>query len=86
MPPYGVDGGEPGAAHNYRIIRNGVESPIGTRDTGVRIAPGDRIVCKAAGGGGYGDPRARERELIRRDLEYGYISPEAARTNYRFDE
>ena len=86
VPPYGADGGEPGAAHHYRIIRNGVETPIGTRDTGVRIAPGDRIVCKAAGGGGYGNPHERERELVRRDVEYGYISRESARSNYGFDE
>ncbi|MCC6532975.1 MAG: hydantoinase B/oxoprolinase family protein [Burkholderiales bacterium] len=84
VPPYGVDGGDPGAPHDYRIVRNGTEMAIGTRDTGVRITRGDRLVCKAAGGGGYGDPRERERELVRRDLEYGYVSREAARSRYGY--
>jgi len=86
VPPYGVDGGDPGLAHQYRIVRNGAELPIGTRDSGVRIATGDRIFCRSAGGGGYGDPRRRERALVRRDVEYGYISEEAARSRYEYDE
>ena len=82
VPPYGVDGGDSGAVHNYRIIRDGKELPLGTRDTNVRIARGDVIVCEAAGGGGYGDARERERALIDRDLEYGYITQDAARSRY----
>jgi len=86
VPPYGVDGGDPGLTHDYRIVRDGKEIPIGTRNSGVRIAPGDRLVCHAAGGGGYGDPRERERELVRRDLEYGYISERVASERYEFDK
>ena len=82
VPPYGVDGGDSGTVHNYRIIRDGKELPLGTRDTNVRIARGDVIVCEAAGGGGYGDPRERERALIDRDLEYGYITKDAVRSRY----
>jgi N-methylhydantoinase B len=82
VPPYGVDGGDSGAVHNYRIIRDGKELPLGTRDTNVRIARGDVIVCEAAGGGGYGEARERERALIERDLEYGYITRDAARSRY----
>lgn len=86
VPPYGVDGGDEGMAHDYRIIRNGMALRLGTRESGVRIAPGDLLFCKSAGGGGYGDPRLRERELVRRDLEYGYISAESARSRYGLDE
>ena len=84
VPPYGVDGGKPGALHEYSIVRNGSDLPLGIRDTSVRIAPGDVLVCKSAGGGGYGDPRKRERNLVERDIEYGYITADAARSQYGF--
>ena len=86
VPPYGVDGGDGGGVHNYRILRDGREIPLGTRDTRVRIAPGDVLICEAAGGGGYGDPRERARELIRRDIEYGYVSKQAAAARYGLEE
>jgi N-methylhydantoinase B len=86
VPPYGVDGGAPGALHVYEIVRGGERITLGGRDTVVRIAPGDLIVCNAAGGGGYGAPRERERELIARDVEYGYVSADAARKTYGFEE
>ena len=40
----------------------------------------------AGGGGGYGDPRERDRETVRRDLRNGVISPDAARDLYGLDE
>jgi N-methylhydantoinase B len=85
LAPYGVDGGHPASVHNYRIVRDGREIPIGTRDASVRIAPGDVLICESAGGGGYGDPRERERERVERDLEYGYISRKAAKEQYGLD-
>ncbi|MBN9623818.1 MAG: hydantoinase B/oxoprolinase family protein, partial [Actinobacteria bacterium] len=36
----------------------------------------------AGGGGGFGDPRERPRELVREELEEGLISPAAAETDY----
>jgi N-methylhydantoinase B len=35
-----------------------------------------------AGGGGYGDPAARDPERIRADIKNGYISAEAAQRDY----
>ncbi len=37
------------------------------------------------GGGGYGDPANRDRALVRRDIEEGFVSSEAARTIYGLD-
>ena len=34
------------------------------------------------GGGGFGDPLARDRDAIRDDLRNGYISAASARENY----
>jgi N-methylhydantoinase B len=49
------------------------------------IGPGRRLSLLYAGGGGYGDPRSRERARVRADLRDGYISDEAAREEYGLD-
>ena len=43
-----------------------------------------RSFREAPGGAGYGDPRERDPALVKRDLERGYISPEAAKRDYGF--
>lgn len=48
------------------------------------VQPGGSIVCRIPGGGGLGDPRERDPELIRRDLEFGYISAEHAEQAYGY--
>jgi hypothetical protein len=35
---------------------------------------GDILVMNSSGGGGYGDPRKRPKEMIRRDIEDGKVS------------
>lgn len=49
-----------------------------------RIVVEDRqfLVLETPGGGGYGDPRDRDREAVKRDLELGYITAAAARDIY----
>jgi N-methylhydantoinase B len=46
------------------------------------LQPGDSIVVETGGGGGYGPPSERPRELIERDARRGYISKEAAEREY----
>jgi N-methylhydantoinase B len=40
------------------------------------------MVMQSAGGGGFGDPLAREPERVRRDVLAGYVSPARARDGY----
>ena len=47
-----------------------------------RIAAGDRIHVRYAGGGGYGNPRERDRDLVRADVEAGVVSQKAAQKVY----
>jgi N-methylhydantoinase B len=42
------------------------------------------VRLEQTGGGGYGDPAARPRELVQQDIEDGYISPEMAATQYGY--
>jgi N-methylhydantoinase B len=49
------------------------------------MEPGDRLTFRTAGGGGWGDPSARDPLAIADDLAKGYISSEAARRDYGAD-
>ena len=37
---------------------------------------------QSSGGGGWGDPRGRDPEAVRRDVRNGVLSPERARADY----
>ena len=43
---------------------------------------GDQVRLVFPGGGGFGNPRDREPELVRRDIELGFISKEAGNSAY----
>ena len=73
VPPFGALGGEPGLPHRYSIVSNGVETVLPTKQTGVVVSPGDRIVALSSGGGGYGDPALRSRESSEWDRRNGYV-------------
>ena len=73
VPPFGVLGGDPGLPHRYSIVSEGVEEVLRTKQTGVVVKPGDRIVALSSGGGGYGDPADRSSESEAWDRRNGYI-------------
>jgi len=84
-PPWGLDGGKPGAVNDATLIRtDGSERKL-KKATGVTMQAGDRLIFSTAGGGGWGDPRTRSRKAVAADLRAGYVSPEAARRDYGFD-
>ncbi len=50
---------------------------------GQQVVPvGDRLVLQMPGGGGYGDPLASDMDAIRRDIDGGLITLEAAARDY----
>jgi N-methylhydantoinase B len=70
-PARGRDGGRPGAVGRARLSSG--EELLGK---GVHVVPaGERLMIETPGGGGLGDPQARDREALRRDLEAGLVSP-----------
>ena len=73
VPPFGTLGGEPGLPHRYSIVSGGVENVLRTKQTGVVVRPGDRIVALSSGGGGYGDPAVRSGEARDWDRRNGYV-------------
>jgi N-methylhydantoinase B len=83
-PPWGLDGGKPGAVNEATLIRrDGSEQKL-KKATGVRMEAGDRMMFLTAGGGGWGDPRKRPRQEVEGDVRAGYVSAEAAQRDYGF--
>lgn len=80
-PPQGLAGGGNGARVEI-VLADGRKPHPKSRDT---IRPGERLIVRYAGGGGYGDPLSRDGARVRRDLRDGYISPAAARRDYGLD-
>jgi N-methylhydantoinase B len=69
----GILGGEDGAPHRYTLYSGNTEPrPIRTKETGLTIHPGDRLVLESGGGGGWGDPTKRGAAHRTGDLETGF--------------
>ncbi len=78
-PARGRDGGSDGKAGTVGLASGAVIEPRGTQI----IPAGDRLVVNMPGGGGVGDPTARDPKLVARDVEDGYVSAKAAREIYK---
>ena len=51
--------------------------------TDVKIRPGQKVRLETPGGGGFGEPAAREPERVVRDVKLGYVSRASARRDYK---
>ncbi len=58
------------------------QPPKVSKVTDVRLEAGQRVRLDTPGGGGFGDPLARSRDDVERDVRLGYVSDEAARVLY----
>jgi N-methylhydantoinase B len=82
-PPWGLAGGKSAKGNRISIRRKNGELtvyPGGKVDT--RLAKGDVYIMSSGGGGGFGDPRSRDLEALRRDVRQGYVSVESAWQDY----
>lgn len=59
IPPYGLQGGDPGKTGSNKLIHNGEEIQLESK-TSLQIQAGDILIIETPGGGGWGDAlRAR---------------------------
>ena len=79
--PWGLFGGHEGGKCRIEYSP-GVEPPV--RAQGL-LRHGESVTIITPGAGGYGDPRWRDRSLVRRDLAERVVSPEVARAIYGLD-
>jgi N-methylhydantoinase B len=59
VPPYGLQGGEPGAPFRVTIERADGKSEDLPGKANIRLARGDRVIVESCGGGGYGKPDSK---------------------------
>ena len=94
MRPWGLLGGGAGATgglfyqqadgNGWRPFTEAFGKTSPSKFANATIGPGDRVRLVAPGAGGYGDPADRDPGMIAEDLSEGWITPEAARRNYRY--
>lgn len=78
--PWGVNGGEPGMRSTKRLVRtDGTEENIPSKCDRVAVEPGDILYFNTWGGGGWGDPLARDPALVLRDVERGLVTVKGAK-------
>ena len=83
--PPGVLGGEPAALNRFSVIRKDGTAetpPMASKWVGIKLAKNERVRLETPGGGGFGPARERPEASIARDIENGYVTPEAARRAY----
>jgi N-methylhydantoinase B len=78
FPAAGLEGGGQGAPGELSLASGKPAQP----KTVLQVAEDDRVRLAPPGGGGYGDPRARDPERVLADVVDGYVSIESARDDY----
>lgn len=77
--PWGVNGGEPGKRSTKRLVRvDGTEKVLPAKCEGIEVKAGDLLYFDTWGGGGWGDPYARDTDLVMQDLARGLITEKGA--------
>jgi 5-oxoprolinase (ATP-hydrolysing) len=80
----GLFGGKPGGSALGRVVKRNGEliSDCGAGELVTIGSPDEIIEIVLAGGSGYGDPRERSRESVRRDVALGLVTPKSAAADY----
>ena len=62
--------------------KDGSRQPLPSKVDNVRVHPGDRVIFRTAGGGGWGDPLERDAMRTRNDVARKLMSETKAREDY----
>lgn len=85
VPPWPLNGGQPGSPNHIVIRRAGGEQERHAVVSGLTLNTDDVIQVMTATGAGWGDPKQRDRRLVAEDLKNGYITAEQARRDYGYE-
>ncbi|MEE8349831.1 MAG: hydantoinase B/oxoprolinase family protein, partial [Acidobacteriota bacterium] len=81
--PWGILGGKPGMRSEKILVRtNGTEERLPSKCDEIRVEPGDMLIYRTAGGGGWKDPLDRPVERVEADVAKGLVSREKAEQDY----
>jgi len=82
--PWSLKNGREGSANYIEVIRKNKKIEKYSVVTGLGLQPGDIVRIYTGNGGGFGDPKSRDKKLIENDLLNEYITIEQAEKNYNY--
>ena len=81
VPPWGVNGGAPGArARKILEKSDGTQLDVANKVEDLEVAAGDVLHFITWGGGGWGDPLARDPERVALEIRRGLVTVQGARS------
>ena len=81
--PWGILGGKTGSRSEKILIRtDGTRERLPSKCDEIEVAPGDMLVYRTAGGGGWKDPLDRPVEQVEADVAKGLVSEQKAYADY----
>ena len=81
IPAQGAAGGRPGRGGKIVVYR-GTSSEEEMEGWRFSLEPGDAVAYEGGGGGGFGDPFARDPQRVLRDVVEGFVTIDGARRDY----
>lgn len=85
FPAWGMEGGQDGSPNLVEFRPKDGEPQRFAFVSGLATKPGDVIRVITGNGGGYGDPRRRDRARVAMDVKNGLVTPERAREVYGWE-
>ena len=83
LHPYGVNGGKHGGQYKVSVeYEDGSVEQVDGMSDDVEVPPGAMVRIVTTGGGGWGDPLAREPETVAYDVQCGLVTRKSARDDY----
>jgi N-methylhydantoinase B len=83
MPPQGVKGGKSGKGGGWILNPDRADAEeLPLKKTNVHVHGGDTLLMLVSGGGGFGDPFARDPELVAADVRAGLVTAQAVARDY----
>lgn len=82
--PFGIAGGGSAAPSTVQFSIGGkqMRPPMRSKIEKLKLQKGDGLAAASPGGGGFGDPLARDLDEVERDLNLGYVSRKSAEDLY----
>jgi N-methylhydantoinase B len=85
IAPFGLFGGGDGACGRMVLTSNGQQSSLPSKTVNQELTRGDVLSMHTQGGGGFGEPTARDKTSIGRDLREGKITKAGLEKSYGID-
>jgi N-methylhydantoinase B len=82
VPPWGLWGGHTGGKPDRLVLKAGENDWKSVNANWYPVPPESRVIIRSAGGGGWGDPLEREPLRVIDDIRDGFVSIEAAKSEY----